>query len=99
MISLPSELLSKILNYFRENLYSFLLVNRQWCHIIIPILWSKPMTFFKDKRLIRILLLSLNIEEQVLLIPFKLTFPRYQRPLIEYSSYITSVTKDLFCGI
>src|SRR5689334_23432741 len=94
MMILPIECYCIIFNNFRTNyktLFSCLLVNRRWCRIIIPILWSEPTNYFKDKRLIKIYLLALNSEEQALLIPFKITYPNCPRPLFEYVSYTTSV--------
>src|SRR5690242_10913031 len=101
MIMLPNECLFEIFNNFLSNyqtdyqndyksLFSCLLVNRQWCRIIIPILWSEPKHYFKDKRLIRIYLFSLNAEEQAQLIPFKIFLPNNPKPLFEYESYTTS---------
>ncbi|KAF0550186.1 hypothetical protein F8M41_024932 [Gigaspora margarita] len=87
----------KISNY--KNLFSCALVNRYWCRIIIPILWNEPGYYFKDIRLIKILLLTLNAEEQTLLIPFKISLPSYSKPLFEYTRYITTVTSDLYDGI
>ncbi|KAF0537717.1 f-box domain-containing protein [Gigaspora margarita] len=102
MISLPNECYHEIFNNFQSNykfLFSCALVNRQWCRVIIPILWSKPGHHFKNKKLINILLLSLNAEEQTLLIPFNITLSNYQKPLFEYTSYITFVSNFLYEGI
>src|SRR5260364_52237 len=102
MITLPNECYYIIFNNLRnnyKNLFSCALVNRQWCRIIIPILWSEPTHHFEDIRLIRIFLLTLNAEEQGLLIPFKITLPSFPKPLFEYTSYITSVNNYLYDGI
>ncbi|KAF0427537.1 f-box domain-containing protein [Gigaspora margarita] len=102
MITLPNECYCIVFNNLRhnyKNLFSCALVNRQWCRIIIPILWSEPGHNFKDKRLIRTILLTLNAEEQALLIPFNICLPSHPKPLFEYASYITSVTNDLCYGI
>ncbi|KAF0496471.1 f-box domain-containing protein [Gigaspora margarita] len=102
MIPLPNECYHIIFNNFRsdyKNLFSYALVNRQWCRIVIPILWNDPNHHFKDKRLIKIFLLTLNAEEQALLIPFKITLPNQSKPLFEYTSYITSVNNCLDVGI
>ncbi|RIB06056.1 hypothetical protein C2G38_2218028 [Gigaspora rosea] len=101
MISLPIECHYPILNnlrYDHKSLFSCALVNRQWCRIIIPILWSEPKTYFKDIRLIRILLLTLNDEEKAPLIRFNITLPNHPKPLFEYTSYITSVSYSLYDG-
>ncbi|KAF0522645.1 hypothetical protein F8M41_015480 [Gigaspora margarita] len=91
---LPDECLSEILNNFNTDyrtLFSCLLVSRHWCRIIVPILWSEPTKYFDDLRLIRIYLLALNVEEQALLVPFKINLSNDQKPLFEYSSFATYV--------
>ncbi|RIB22759.1 hypothetical protein C2G38_948854 [Gigaspora rosea] len=63
MITLPIECYCIIFNNLRYNykdLFSCILVNRQWCRIIIPILWSNPKNHFKNIKLIEIFLLTLN---------------------------------------
>ena len=104
MFPLPNECLIKVLEFLLNdyrsygNLFSCLLVNRQWCRIIIPILWSKPL--LKNVETIRILLLGLNTEEQALLIPFKIKFPNNAKTLFKYSSYIKKFYDyDLTIGV
>ncbi|RIB24391.1 hypothetical protein C2G38_2031934 [Gigaspora rosea] len=102
MIALPNEYYYEIFNNFRQdykNLFSCALVNRQWCGVVIPILWNEPGHHFKDIRLIRIFLLTLNAEEQAQIIPFKIALPSHPKPLFEYTSHITSISKDLYHGI
>ncbi|KAF0525837.1 hypothetical protein F8M41_014328 [Gigaspora margarita] len=102
MTTLPNECYYIIFNNFRryhKSLFSCALVNRQWCRVIIPILWSESEHHFHDEKLIRTLLLMLNAEEQTLLIPFKISIPSNPNPLFEYSSYIISVTNGLHDGI
>ncbi|KAF0522456.1 hypothetical protein F8M41_015559 [Gigaspora margarita] len=104
MITLPNECYYEIFNNLQhirnfKNLFSCALVNRQWCRITIPILWSNPRHHFFDIRLIEILLLTLNAEEQAQLDPFKITFPSHPKPLFEYTSYITSVDHYLYNGV
>ncbi|KAF0562537.1 f-box domain-containing protein [Gigaspora margarita] len=97
MIALPNECYYQIFNNLRCNddyyrdLFSCILVNRHWCRVAIPILWSEPEQHFKDEIIIRTFLLTLNTEEQALLIPFKNILPNGQKPLFEYTSYITSI--------
>ncbi|KAF0532300.1 f-box domain-containing protein [Gigaspora margarita] len=100
MIALPNECLFKIFNNNRDsykNLFSCLLVNRQWCRIIVPILWSKPLDDFRDARIINIYLLALNVEEQVQSIPFKIMLPTDPKPLFDYTSYTTSIDDYHLC--
>src|SRR5690242_17507093 len=102
MIALPNECLFKIFDNFRTNykcLFSCLLVNRDWCRIIVPILWSKPIDHSCSGKLIRTCLSLLNYEEQALLIPFRIILPTYPKPLFEYTSYATSSSYYLEDGI
>ncbi|KAF0558431.1 hypothetical protein F8M41_009321 [Gigaspora margarita] len=91
MIVLPNECLSEILNNlksYRRTLFSCLLVNRQWCRIVVPILWNK-LNISRNQKLIRRCLLTLNAEEQAQLIPFKINLPNDSRPLFKYTDYTT----------
>ncbi|KAF0429116.1 RNI-like protein [Gigaspora margarita] len=102
MIKLPNECYYPIFNNLQDNyknLLSCALVNRQWCRIIIPILWSKAKNHLNDIRLIKIFLLMLNTKERALLIPFNIALPSHPIPLFEYSSYITSINDNLDYGI
>ncbi|KAF0521651.1 f-box domain-containing protein [Gigaspora margarita] len=98
MITLPNECLSEIFNNFGNNnsnkyrfLFSCLLVNRQWCRNVIPVLWSRSLSHIGDRRLMRIYLLSLNAEEKAPLIPLNISLPDGPKPLFEYSSYTISI--------
>ncbi|KAF0467842.1 RNI-like protein [Gigaspora margarita] len=107
MITLPNECLSEIFNNFGNNnsskyrfLFSSLLVNRQWCRNVIPVLWSRSLSYIRDRRLMRIYLLSLNAEEKAPLIPLNISLPDGPKPLFEYSSYTISIQyNDLGKGI
>ncbi|KAF0562529.1 f-box domain-containing protein [Gigaspora margarita] len=107
MITLPNECYYQIFsnhwyydhNYHRD-LFSCSLVNRHWCKVIMPILWTVAGQHFNNIKLIRTLLLTLNAEEQTLLIPFKNILPNGPKPLFEYTSYITMFSDhDLNVGI
>ncbi|KAF0508687.1 f-box domain-containing protein [Gigaspora margarita] len=105
MITLPTECIFEIFNNLQnydgsllyKSLFSCLLINRQWCRIIVPILWSNPALC--DKSFIRTCLLSLNSEEQSSLIPFNIILPKNSKPLFEYTSHITSINNNLSDGI
>ncbi|KAF0509608.1 RNI-like protein [Gigaspora margarita] len=102
MLALPNECLIEIFNNLRTNykcLFSCLLVNRHWCRIIIPILWREPLNHVNNRKLISSCLLSLNAEEQALLIPFKIILPNNSNPLFEYTSYTEFVGRFLYNGI
>ncbi|RIB18121.1 hypothetical protein C2G38_2185509 [Gigaspora rosea] len=99
MIELPNECLFEIFTYLKnEDLFSSLLVNRKWCRIVVPILWSKLNTF-KSRKLIKICLLSLNAEETKQLLPFKIMLPNGPKPLFEYTSFIKTIYFDTDSGI
>ncbi|KAF0550246.1 f-box domain-containing protein [Gigaspora margarita] len=102
MTKLPTECFLKIFNNFRndyKNLFSFLLVNRHWCRIIVPILWNEPTIYIRDRRLIKIYLLSLNAEERALITSLKIIVRKYPKPLFEYTSYTRNVGYKLTDGI
>ncbi|PKC11078.1 hypothetical protein RhiirA5_497968 [Rhizophagus irregularis] len=76
----------------RKTLYSFLLVNKIYCEIIVPILWKNPwkfMTKVKRKSLSKIIISHLsnetknNLKNQEINI-FKNS---YQKPLFDYISF------------
>ncbi|KAF0525405.1 f-box domain-containing protein [Gigaspora margarita] len=101
MITLPNECLFEILynlKDYRRSLYSCLLVNRQWCRNVVPILWSE-LDVFKNKALVKTCLLMLNTEEQALLIPFNIMLPNNSKPLFEYTTYVTDINIDSVDGI
>jgi hypothetical protein len=43
-------LIFKELQDDRKSLYSFLLVNKTWCEMIIPILWSNPWNHLDERK-------------------------------------------------
>ncbi|KAF0411263.1 RNI-like protein [Gigaspora margarita] len=96
MIGLPNECLIEIFNNFKccyGYLFSCLLVNRQWCRNVIPILCDDLLLYCIDKRVIRICLLLMNEEEKAALFPFNILPPSNDlKPLFEYTSYTKSIT-------
>ncbi|RIB14853.1 hypothetical protein C2G38_2193929 [Gigaspora rosea] len=100
MITLvPLECSLLILNHLRhKNLLSCALVSRPWCKLIIPILWCDPKHHFQDERLINTLLLMLSPEERTLVDNFNVQIPNNQ-PVLEYTNFITYVTRDLYNGV
>ncbi|KAF0559065.1 hypothetical protein F8M41_007033 [Gigaspora margarita] len=99
MKTLPNECLFETFIYLKnEDLFSCLLVNRKWCRIVVPILWSK-LDSFKSRKLIKICLLSLNAEETKQILPFKIMLPNGPKPLFEYTSFIKTIYFDTDSGI
>nr|CAG8593759.1 8885_t:CDS:2 [Entrophospora candida] len=48
-----SECLLRIFEYLKEDpnsLFSILLVNRTWCRVAVPILWSRPFELLKNRK-------------------------------------------------
>ncbi|KAF0347911.1 Protein NLRC3 [Gigaspora margarita] len=104
MVDLTNDCLYEIFNNYLKKyprqLFTCLLVNRQWCSIIVPILWSKSTKHCNDKRLMKIYLLSLNEKEKAPLNQLNIPFPNDSKPLINYTSYTTYVNNsDLKKGI
>src|ERR1043165_9299677 len=95
MINLPNECLFEILNnlkYYPGSLFSCLLVNREWCKIVIPILWSEiNISSSRCDKPIGIYLLALNSEEKSLLLPFNIVIPNDPKPLFKYQSYAIDI--------
>ncbi|KAF0537656.1 f-box domain-containing protein [Gigaspora margarita] len=95
MITLPNECLYEIfirLRIYPRCLFSCLLVNRQWCRNIVPILWSEPSTIhLRNRNLTKMCILALNAKEQAQLIPLKIILPDDPKPLFNYTTYITSI--------
>ncbi|KAF0557249.1 hypothetical protein F8M41_013771 [Gigaspora margarita] len=98
MIILPNECLFETFTYLKNwDLFSCLLVNRQWCRIAIPLLW-RELSLFRSKKLVRTCLLILNTEEQSSLKTF-ITFPNNQKPLFDYTAYTMVIKIDSDNGI
>ncbi|KAF0549642.1 f-box domain-containing protein [Gigaspora margarita] len=93
MLALPNECLFEIftkLKNYNRCLFSCLLVNRQWCRNVVPILWSGPVPF-ENRKFIRTCLMALNSEEKAELIPFNIFLPINVKLLFKYTSYITTI--------
>ncbi|RIA87117.1 hypothetical protein C1645_828274 [Glomus cerebriforme] len=94
------ELTSRILQNLHNDyssLYSCALVNRFWCRLAIPILWSDPFSsiFNKNKQLhfIDIYLSSLNEDDKITLMKLGLGHKRIEllssiKPLFNYPNLI-----------
>src|SRR3954453_11495069 len=93
---LDVECLEKILGYFsndNQTLFNCILVNRLWCHIAIPLLWSNPFEFLKFQKyehgwqLIRTYLTCLPDDEKQTVNKWILPSD-LQKPLFDYPKYL-----------
>src|SRR6266542_6673232 len=78
----------------RKSLHSCLLVNREWCHLVVPILWRKyPSNIFcrkPGKNLFNIILSCLPSSSKQLLIDNDIELPStiFSKPLLfDYISF------------
>src|SRR5688500_12913828 len=82
------------LQYDKKSLYSCILVNREWCRIVVPILWK--VTWYNDekseRKLFNTILFCLPISSKQLLIDngvkLQLSLMTGQ-PLFKYISFCT----------
>jgi hypothetical protein len=110
---LKPEILEKIFQeiygprgYYRSNehlnnLYSCLLVNREWCKSAVPVLWSAVFYPIQTIRIgtITTYLSCLDLEKrQILQNQAGINIPtwQYDRPRFEYASYLTELNFDKF---
>jgi hypothetical protein len=97
MEKLNIDCLILIFNKLRFNnvkfLHSCLLVNREWCHLVVPILWEKYPYFHKNKtkeKYFNIILSHLSSSSKQLLFNCKIKLPSkiLSKPLmLNYISY------------
>ncbi|CAG8513253.1 2056_t:CDS:1 [Ambispora gerdemannii] len=88
-ITLPTDCLIEILPCLvddKTTLFSASLVNRAWCRIAIPLLWSTINVNSNKTSLIKTFLKCMNDNEREAIIEY--SEPSYPRPLFLYTSYI-----------
>src|SRR4051812_8577789 len=93
---LPADCLYEIVSYFIHNLktlYSCITVNRAFCQLIIPILWSNPFDFKlnpeKNILIIRTYFSCLNDEEKSSIIKiFSKPISEFPKPFVNYPSFL-----------
>jgi hypothetical protein len=79
----------------KMTLFSYLLVNRTWCEMIIPILWKDPWKFLKferEKSLFNVIVSHLSDESRNNLRKFLTN--SHKKPLFDYISFCK--TLDLY---
>ncbi|RGB33714.1 hypothetical protein C1646_761417 [Rhizophagus diaphanus] len=100
----------KFTQYNRSNLFNFLLVNRFWCKVTVPLLYTNPFSpNLKSKSkilIVKTFLLCLNEEEKMYLIKqdnvcnMKIFFQNNNlKPIFEYPKYIKYLSKSLIYNI
>ncbi|KAF0412387.1 hypothetical protein F8M41_007932 [Gigaspora margarita] len=101
MSYLPIDCVTIILEYLRYEpgcLFSCLLINRSWCQVTVPILWSDPFSIFGEKfgrNIIRSYLICLNNEKRLDLIENGINIPLSEKPLFGYHKYLRILDYEL----
>src|SRR6266542_2428394 len=102
MSRLPSECIQEILKYVDSNLFSCLLVNRDWCRNVVPFIWRDPFRYVKlyhetHSKFLNNYFKSLNREERNWLIQEGIQFSIFtkEQPLIfDYASFLEVMKFD-----
>ncbi|CAG8758361.1 41030_t:CDS:1 [Gigaspora margarita] len=93
---LSSDCLDLIFLHFKNDktsLYSFILVNRHFCRLVIPLLWSHPFEYVSKEKaplIIQTYVSCLSDIEKEQLIAEDIIFDNSSRPLFNYSKYLQS---------
>ncbi|CAG8506397.1 9802_t:CDS:2 [Acaulospora morrowiae] len=102
---LTLDCFEEIIGYLIDDpgsLYSCLLVNRLWCRIAIPLLWSHPFEHYafgeSAADIIQIYISCLPEDERQFLIDEGLKLPPPSSPLFDYPKYLQSFESARFTG-
>ncbi|CAG8720221.1 20821_t:CDS:1 [Racocetra persica] len=101
MSSLPVDCVTIILENLRYDpgcLFSCLLINRSWCRVTVPILWSDPFSIFGEKfgrNIIRSYLICLDYENKLNLIKNGINISLSENPLFGYHKYLQFLEYEL----
>ncbi|PKY50758.1 hypothetical protein RhiirA4_446526 [Rhizophagus irregularis] len=102
--NLPPESMNEIFKNFHDDkrsLYYCSLVNRYWCQLAIPWLWSQPIfnSESKDESIspIETLISCLDINSKIQLSELKIPIPS-QRPLFEYTTFLKKLDHAELCA-
>jgi hypothetical protein len=94
MIKLNTDCLNLIFNELQQDknsLHSCLLVNKEWCNIVVPILWKEVSWYIEgksEKKLFNTILSCLPLTSKKLLIDNKIKLPNLkERPIFNYIRY------------
>ncbi|GBC08900.1 hypothetical protein RclHR1_08480003 [Rhizophagus clarus] len=84
------------------TLFSCLLVNRCWCRLSVPLLWSHPFEYHGFGELaaniVQVYISCLPVDELQILIDEGLDLPKCQPPLFDYPKYLQSFESAHFTG-
>src|ERR1051325_123318 len=99
LLSLPDECFCNVLSFLDDHtLHSCLFVNRHWCRLSVPMVWSNPFNcrYYESKpSLINTLLACLDEDEISSLIPCAINFDS-QPPLFEYGKFVKIICHGHF---
>ncbi|CAG8534275.1 6989_t:CDS:2 [Cetraspora pellucida] len=109
-ITMTPDCFAVILNHLQDDkatLYSCVLVNRMWCRLTIPILWSRPFNLVSQNKLNTIerssaLIITTYVScfselERQLLIDEGFDLPlNYNKPFFDYTRYLKSMDAAMF---
>ena len=82
------------LKYDSYSLYSCLLVNKNWCKIVIPILWKNPWKYLKKRKkssLFDIIILHLSNETKKNLGDKGIIHLPTEKPIFNYISFMYNI--------
>ncbi|CAI2175178.1 4896_t:CDS:2 [Funneliformis geosporum] len=102
MPELPPVCIKEIIEQARDNkktLYKLLFVNRTWCNIVVPTLWSNPFDIIEESSnlIINTYISCFNSYEEIHLINHGFELPRQRIPLLyNYPEYLQSFDTENF---
>jgi hypothetical protein len=95
--------LENILLQFKDDLcslHSCLLVNRYWCRVVIPLLWSQPFELVKETsthKIIRTYISCLPKESKKRFRIGGIKLPDYTKTLFDYPRFLQGLDTQKFC--
>ncbi|CAI2169931.1 19578_t:CDS:2 [Funneliformis geosporum] len=103
--NLSVECFEQVLIHFKNDpatLFKCLLVNRLWCRLSVPLLWSHPFEYhgFGEfaANIIQIYIACLPEDKRQILIDESLPVPETKSPLFNYPNYLQSFESAHFTG-
>ncbi|CAG8460105.1 289_t:CDS:2 [Funneliformis mosseae] len=102
MPEMPPVCIKEIIEQAKDNkktLYNLLFVNRTWCNIVVPTLWSNPFDVNEENSglVIKTYISCFNSYEEIHLINHGFELPRQRiPPLYNYPEYLQSFDTENF---